>query len=179
VIPLLADGGIRHNLLEVIDDNFAAKKVYDEVGFHTIRTLVAFKSTGPVVGSPAADIRNIDEFPTGSDFLSVSPSWQNATAAVNRDRDSHILIGAFRNGELVGCAAYVEATGRIRQVAVHRAFRRQKIGTTLIRHLFQNSGTGSLVITNVEEEYEPAMQFFKALQFTPFLRLYEMKMEIK
>lgn len=176
-IPLLQHEGIRTHLLEVIDNNHPAKKVYDAVGFQTVRKLGALRCTVPITAVvPSVEIRIIDALPSDGNFISLTPTWQNSTASIYRDLESHELFGAFHAGELVGYAAYVPAAGRIKQVAVETAHRRQKIGTALLQYMQQKSATGSLLLTNVEEGYEPGIQFLNALGFEKFLGLYEMKL---
>ena len=178
-IPLLRRQGIRHHLLEVIDNNDYAKKIYDAVGFQTVRKLAAFKCTSPINAEQSFDIRQLTYLPTtDSAFVSMLPAWQNSTASIHRDKESHQLLGVFQEGELVGYAAYVPAAGRIKQCAVHKTYRRHKIGTALFHHMQQNSPTGSLLVTNVEEAYEPGTAFLHSLGFEKILGLYEMKMVV-
>jgi ribosomal protein S18 acetylase RimI-like enzyme len=179
LIPLLQNVGIHTHLLEVIDNNFPAINIYKSTGFRNVRTLCAFKTTAVITEGAAVQVKEIDALPLAAAFYSSKPSWQNSTASVERDRESHRLIGAFQNEALVGFAAYMPATGRVRQCAVHASCRRQKVGTALFYYMQQNSGTKSLVITGVDEAYEPAMKFFGALHVEPFLRLHEMVMVVK
>lgn len=178
-IPLLEKEGIRHHLLEVIHENHAAKKVYDAVGFQTIRSFAVFKTEKSVSGGADITITNLAALPSDPAFLSMPPSWQNSFASINRDRERHHLLGVYLDGELVGYAAYIAATGRVRQCAVLPAFRRKKIGTALFQYMWQNSATGTLLLTNIDEAYAPGIAFMKALGFDKILGLYEMTMEVK
>lgn len=177
-LSLLAEEGIRRHLLEVIDSNGTAKKIYEAVGFRTVRKLVAYRSTAPVGHALPADIRPIVNLPSEAAFFSTTPSWQNSTASLLRDREGHQLAGAFDKDILVGYAAFVAATGRIKQMAVHGDYRRKGIGRTLLQHLQQQSPEGRLTVTNLDEAYEPANRFFRALGFQPILGLYEMAMQV-
>ena len=135
-IPFLEAEGIRQHLLEVIDNNHHAKKIYETVGFQTVRKLAAFKCTSSVIADRSFDIRPLASLPPADPaFVSVQPAWQNSTASIHRDKESHQLLGVFREGELVGYAAYVPAAGRIKQCAVHTTYRRHKIGTALFHHM--------------------------------------------
>jgi ribosomal protein S18 acetylase RimI-like enzyme len=177
-IPLLNQEGIHSHLLEVIDNNHTAKKIYDAVGFETVRRLVAFRCTEPIQKTASCDIREIDSLPVADGFMSVRPAWQNSTASINRDKEGHALIGAFEKDTLAGYAAYVPATGRIKQVAVFPPHRGKRVGTALFQHMLQHSGNGQLLLTNVDEACQPAIQFLTALGFRKILGLYEMKMQV-
>ena len=174
-IPLLKNKGVHTHLLEVIDNNHAAKKVYDAIGFQTVRKLGAYRCTQPLkTVAPIVDLKKMYNLPADTAFIAVAPSWQNSSASVNRDLENHELLGAFRDSELLGYATYVAATGRVKQCAVQASYRRQKIGTTLLQYIQQS--TGNLLFTNVDEAYEPGIQFLQSLGFERILGLYEMKM---
>lgn len=177
-IPLLKREGIHSHLLEVIDNNHTAKKIYNAIGFETVRRLGAFRCTEPIHKTAPYDIRAIDSLPVADAFMSVKPAWQNTTASINRDKEGHALIGAFEENTLVGYAAFVPATGRIKQVAVLPPHRGKRIGTALFQHMLQHSGNGQLLLTNVDEAYQPAIHFLTALGFQKILGLYEMKMQV-
>jgi GNAT superfamily N-acetyltransferase len=104
----------------------------------------------------------------------MQPSWQNSSHSINRDLENHHVIGAYHNNSLVGYAAFVPAIGRIRQCGVHIDHRRKGVGRALFQYMFEHSGNGQLMLTNVDEAYQPAIRFLYAMQFQPFLRLYEM-----
>lgn len=176
-IPLLKEQGIYTHLLEVIDNNFTAKKIYDAIGFETVRKLSAFRSAVPIGSAPFFAIRPVADLPGTGAFISMQPAWQNATAAINRDREGHGLLGAFKEETLVGYAAYVPESGRVKQAGVLPAFRRQGVGKALFRYMQQHS-SAQLVVTNVDDHYEPAARFLEALGFQKILGLYEMRMKL-
>jgi GNAT superfamily N-acetyltransferase len=178
-VPLLKRAGISHHLLEVIDKNEPARNVYEAVGFQTVRNLAAFKTAKPIGGTSPVAIRTIDAIPADPAFAGMKPTWQNTTAAICRDMAAHHLIGAFVQENLVGYAAWVPAAGRVKQFAVHAGHRRNGIGTALFRHMLQNSSTGSLLVTNIDEDCLPVVTFLEKLNLQRLLRLYEMKMEVR
>lgn len=175
-IPLLQQRGINQHVLEVIVENQRARKIYEAVGFQTVRRLAAFRRT-TVVDSPSTlVVQPISRVPDDPAFFSMKPSWQNTTASIHRDPESHRLIGAFTNEKLVGFGAFVPATGRVKQLAVLPCCRRQKVGTALLQLMQQQSQTRHLLLTNVDEDNNEARLFLQALQFERILGLYEMKM---
>ena len=179
-ISLLKTKGIHSHLLEVIDNNYPAIKIYEEIGFTKIRTLDAFKCQQAIGAKESITIKEVEEITKAAEaFGSVEPSWQNTLEAVKRDIQNHKLIGAFRGNELIAYAAFVPATGRVKQCAVHAAYRRQGIGKSLFHYMMEASATGELLITNVDTAYSDGILFLEAIGFTRILRLYEMNMEVQ
>jgi len=174
-IPLLMQNGIQQHVLEVIEGNHTAKKIYEAVGFQPVRNLSAFRSTKVISSSAPVVIKSINTLPVDASFLSMVPAWQNSSASINRDLQSHQLIGAFDNDNLVGFAAYLPSAGRVKQCAVLPSHRRKKIGTALFQHLQQNSATESLLLTNVDDGYAEGTAFLQALKFERILGLHEMR----
>ena len=180
IIPRLQKEGIHHHILEVIDNNYPAMKVYEKIGFEKVRSLVAFKGSAAIDGAIAYEIKGLDAVPAEvSSFSEMEAAWQNSVGSIARDREGHVPVGAYDDDKLIGFAVYVAATGRVKQCAVHPRHRRKGVGRSLFHYIQQNSGRGQLVVTNVDEAYEPALQFLQVLDFQPFLRLYEMKMEVR
>ena len=177
IIPVLQKEGISTHILEVIDNNYPAIKIYEQIGFKKIRTLSAFKSSDPIgagMNITIKEIKNINE-PARS-FASMRPAWQNSLASMQRNEQGHQYIGAFVDEELMAYAVYVPATGRVKQCAVKPDYRRKGIGRALFHHMMQNSATGEITVTNLDIAYKPAVYFFEALGFKKLLGLYEMKM---
>jgi ribosomal protein S18 acetylase RimI-like enzyme len=178
-LPLLQKEGIQTHLLEVIDTNVPAIKVYEKVGFKAQRKLSAFKSTTRIATDTDLSITAIESINSAATaFMSMTPAWQNSLASIQRNKEGHELLGVFQDDQLVGYAAYVPATGRVKQCAVHPQFRRKGIGKALFSYMMQNSSAGELVLINIDEAYQPGMDFLKALGFQKFLSQFEMKLVV-
>jgi ribosomal protein S18 acetylase RimI-like enzyme len=179
-IHMLAREGIYSHLLEVIDNNHPAMHVYEKIGFKKGRKLLAFKNDSSIQGIASFQFKQLNDIPPEAIvFSNMEAAWQNSLASVERAKTGHQLLGAFDNEKLVGFAAYVPTTGRVKQLAVHPDHRRKGVGTTLLQFIQQNTGATQLVITNVDENYEPAIMFLRALGFQVFLSLYEMKLTVE
>jgi ribosomal protein S18 acetylase RimI-like enzyme len=177
-IPLLKQQGIDTHLLEVIDNNEPAIKVYEGAGFVKQRKLAAFKSTALITSHLTIPIKPIEVIPSEQVFHSMIPAWQNSITSVERDIEGHHLIGAYQDGVLAGYAAFVPATGRVKQCGVHQAYRSKGIGRALLSYVCKACKELPLVVTNIDESYEPAVRFLEALQFKKILGLYEMKLNV-
>jgi len=179
-VPLLKKEGINSHILEVIDNNYPAIKIYEQNGFKKIRTLSAFKCGNIIANPQPFEIQQIKDIGEETrSFFSMSPTWQNSLASIKRDIQSHKISGVFLNNKLIAYAAYVPATGRVRQCAVHPFYRRKGVGTALFYYMMQNSTTGELVVTNFDNAYKPGVSFLQSLGFKKLLGLYEMKLIVE
>jgi GNAT superfamily N-acetyltransferase len=171
--------GIGSHVLEVIDNNIPAMKVYHQRGFSIARKLGAYKLFRALPGNglyPITLVTEIDD--TVSGFHSCLPAWQNSLASIRRDKEGHSFPVIYMDGQLVAYAVYVPSTGRVKQCAVHPQWRRKGLGRALIDYMIIHNAKGELVFTNIDESYTSGLQFLHALGFTKFLGLYEMKMQL-
>jgi ribosomal protein S18 acetylase RimI-like enzyme len=179
-IPLLKREGISSHILEVIDNNYPAIKIYEQSGFKKIRTLSAFKCSNVIAVHKPFEIQQMEDIDEETrSFFSMTPAWQNSLASIKRDIQGHKILGVFENSQLIAYAAYVPATGRVRQCAVHPFYRRKGIGTALFHYMMQDSTTGELLVTNFDDAYKPGICFLQSLGFKKLLGLYEMKLMVE
>ena len=179
-LPLLAAEGISTHILEVIDNNYPAIKIYEQAGFKKIRTLSAFKCSTVITADKQYEIKQIETIDEETrSFFSMEPAWQNSLASIKRDLQGHTIPGVFESDKLIAYAAYVPTTGRVRQCGVDSSYRRKGFGTALFQHMMQNSATGELTITNFDEDYKPGISFLQSLGFKKILGLYEMKLVLE
>lgn len=179
-IPFLAEEGIRTHLLEVIDGNLPAMHIYEQIGFKKIRKLHAFKSQVPIQVRQTYAVEELRGIPSEAFiFPEMISAWQNSLSSVERAKEDHRLISVSENNLVIGFAAYVAANGRVKQLAVHPQYRRKGVGAALLQYIGQNSSAPQLVATNIDEAYEPCIQFLQALGFEKFLSLDEMKLVIR
>jgi GNAT superfamily N-acetyltransferase len=179
-IPLLAKEGIRSHLLEVIDNNYPAMHVYEKIGFRNVRKLYAYKNLSPVHAKQSFAVKRLNEIPSEAfTFSEMASAWQNSLASVERDRAGHQLVGIFDEEAIIAFAAYIPSTGRVKQLSVHPQYRRKDLGTWLMHVIQQNSSVQQLVVTNIDESYEPGNDFLQSLGFDRFLGLYEMRLRVE
>lgn len=179
-IPFLQGLGFCHHVLEVIDNNEQAIKVYRRIGFSEVRKLNAFKASSVTASVGNFTIKEITAIPEEwQPAYEMVAAWQNSLISIERDRLNHRMAGAFIEDELVGFGAFIPASGRIKQCFVLQQHRRKGVGTALFNYMRQRSATEQLVVTNIDEGYKPANEFLKALGFQKFLGLHEMKFQVK
>lgn len=173
---ILLKSNFRLHQLEVISQNTPAIKIYEKIGFQTVRTLICFR--GKIAAenlNREIEIKVLDEIDENlfPQFWNSNPSWQNSPSAIGRTKNLHKIIGAFCKNKLVGYLIYTE-NGRIKQFAVHKDFRHFGIGQTLFHHL----NNQEIIITNIDKADAETVSFLKKIGLNSFLEQFEMKLKI-
>lgn len=161
-LPLLRERGCTRYVLEVIEQNEAAHRLYLECGFRETRRLQCWtvdlageESVGRVEAHDAA--------------FDVEPSWQNSTGSVARAKDSHVTIG---NDD--GFAIVFPNSGDLAQLFVKSEARRKGLGTRLLRSAAAIAGK-PLRIMNVDDRHEGIARFLEHAGATRIVRQIEME----
>jgi ribosomal protein S18 acetylase RimI-like enzyme len=177
VLPGLQKEGMVHHQLEVIEQNEPAKRVYEKIGFDRVRTFSCFKGSVTAEADPAISIQEVTEpqFDTYASFWNYAPSWQNDTPAIKRSLDAHKIVELRKGEELVAYAAFMPATGRVKQYGVHPQHRKKGYGKQLFHYLCGASPNNEVNLINVDDSDTASIEFFKAIGFQRFLGLWEMK----
>lgn len=177
IIPRLLKEGIRHHQLEVIDENAKAAKVYEAVGFQTVRSLGSYKGSITAAADSSLTIGEVftPDFDRYESFWNFKPTWQNASSAITRALDAHKIFEVRKENQLVAYAAFAPATGRIKQFAVHPHHRRQGYGRSLFAYLCSFSTTCEVTLINIDESDPASAGFLTAIGFQRFIGLQEMK----
>ncbi|CTQ61651.1 GNAT family N-acetyltransferase [Roseibium album] len=141
--------------LEVISTNERALRAYELFGYkhqRTVRVCRLPKHSLPV--SRRNDLRidalTVEELPDDeNDYFDTLPTPQNSRASLTALRGRMNLIGVSENGRLLGWGA-ANPDGSVAQIAVHRNFRRNGIGSVLLEGLGQSVDTDHLTFVNVD-----------------------------
>lgn len=174
IIPILKAKGVDQLLLEVISSNIPAIKSYKKVGYSIVRTLACF--SGQVNVPPQISEFRISEIPAidwSSWHTEVQPSWQNSNFVLQSDQENQWTLGAFHKNQLIGYIIYTPTNKRIRQLAVHQAYKRRGIATLLIQHIAANYGK-TMSCINVDTAHKPLINFFQSIGLNLTLEQYEM-----
>lgn len=157
-IPFLRQRNIRQYLLEVIQSNTRAVSVYTNLGFGITREFnyyIRDKSEfiGTENGSRRFDLVRLDglyQLSELSSFWDFYPSWQNGFEAIERDKESFEIIGAYDGQTLAGYCVHEPESGDITQIAVNKNYRRKKIATHLLSAAVSDSLCNVVKIINTE-----------------------------
>ncbi len=179
MMPKLKTEGIYFHQLEVVTKNLPAIKTYEKIGFTRARTLACFKGkikTAKINSDIKIKFLNVIDteiFPT---FWNSQPSWQNSLSAIKNTQNLHKIVGAFDKENLVGYIIYTES-GRVKQFAVRKDFRRVGIGQTLFALVQNELKDKEIIITNIDKNDRESISFLSKLGLTLFLEQFEMKLE--
>lgn len=170
----LRDAGARRYLLEVIRTNTRALRLYESLGFTTIRSLDCWKFENGEVANTDVSIRLIEpDWRELGSFRDVEPSWQNSDASMVRARAPRSILGAFDGDLLTGYAIVFPLTHDLAQLAVRPACRRRGIGRALLARALRECG-GSLRALNVDSRDEGIAAFLRGSGGTLYVEQFEM-----
>jgi ribosomal protein S18 acetylase RimI-like enzyme len=175
-IEELSKQNIHHHVLEVIDANKYAKRVYEKIGFTTTRELGCYQGMVKEFDADGVTFCNgtlNDILPLTSSFA-FAPTWQQTVASLVPVIVQHEIIVAKRENNAVAYAIYLPATARIKQFAVERSHQQKGIGKALFSYLSTSSATKKLMITNVDESHSTVGDFIMQIGLQRFLGMYEM-----
>ena len=175
-IRMLADVPLHR--LEVIKENAPAVRLYQSLGFKSLRQMCAWK--GQVQAEPSGF--SIKPLQPGAGLMRPGwklsrPTWQNSLEAVMRTAESHITLGAWREGQLLGWGVVYPQTGLLRLLAVAPGARRQGVGRSLLAALGAHCPEQSIRINYVDEQDAESIGFLEALGFNRFLDSLEMLLD--
>jgi ribosomal protein S18 acetylase RimI-like enzyme len=180
MLPVFKADGIKQFLLEVVNSNEPAFRLYEKLGFKTVRTLALLLCDTSITASESSDdveIREIvdPDWALLANLWDGQPSWQNSIDAVIRSQPVKRILGAFSAQGCVGYIVFSSFSGRIAQLAVDRDQRHHGVGAALVRAMQAETAEGfALQVINIDKDNKPAMEFFKDLGFYERLSQYEM-----
>jgi ribosomal protein S18 acetylase RimI-like enzyme len=180
MLPALKAENATKCILEVIDRNRPALKVYSELGFTLKRDLLCFK--GKVETTDAQKkylIKKIDlpQEELIRSFWDWSPSWQNSIAALKIINENNRTIGCYRDNVLVGYLNWNPLNNRIAQFAIDKNYRRLGIARELFQYV-QETNNSEITIINVDKRSDHTLKFLGSIGLNPFITQYEMELTI-
>lgn len=186
-IPHLRAAGIRQYLLEVLQRNPAAIAVYRKMGFEVTREFNYFGQEKRRMNIPAKQpawpctLRPVDLDIVGrfAGFHDFRPSWQNDDDSILRAGADLQGFGLFHDDEPLGYCVCEPSSGDIARIAVAPRFRRQGIGSALLRHAVETIAADSVKVINAEIGCESLMQFLRAMNMPVKGKQFEMVRELK
>lgn len=178
LLPKLQELGVETMLLEVILGNDSAIRAYEKMGYRVNRTLDSFKGVVAVTAeNKNLEVRNLVDLDWDclKNFWTASPSWQASTQALDNSRERLSVLGAYKDGELVGYVAFYASIARIQQLAVVPNQRRKGVATKLIEAMKTAIGGSEIAINNVDHEAVDVIAFLQKMGLSYRLSQLEMK----
>ena len=121
---------------EVLEGNLVAQGLYRRAGMTKNRDLGCCRIDQPAIGKASfADIKRCQWLDVADHALQMrdwSPTWQNSDISIMALSKSVTCFEARAGGRPAGYLALMPSTETVLQIAVHRNFRRQGIGTALL-----------------------------------------------
>ncbi len=181
IMPVLNENNIDKIILEVITENKVAIKIYEKIGFKTIRHLNCLKGLINI-SNPINDfeIRILEKYDWAKfkHFWDFNPSWQNSISAVENLKKYNISIGVYENEILLGYIIYNPKLKRIHQLSVDKNCRRRGIGRQLLKYISTNYET-EISINNIDYTSPDVIQFMYNAGMKGFIKQYEMELMLK
>lgn len=181
-IPYLQQAGISHYLLEVLQNNAPAVKLYSRQGFVTTREFNCYRQSATAIhpcsrfSDTTYSIRavSIQQYMAMPDFNDFDPSWQNSRESIARAADTFVCIGAFDGDIPVGyCVTDLQA-GDITQIAVSRSYRRKGIGARFLAEALRLNMADEMKVINIDIDCNSINSFLEASGMECRSRQYEM-----
>jgi ribosomal protein S18 acetylase RimI-like enzyme len=178
ILPFLKREKVNSLVLEVITKNIPAIKIYEKVGFKTIRKLICYRGEIHATCNEMITIKELLEYDWEKmkktwDFL---PGWQNSINVLENLKNINKSYIALIDNKLAGYIVYNTLSKKVQQFGVDVNYRRRKIASTLFTHI-QEPGT-SLTIINVDESSTATNAFLTGIGLNIFAEQLEMKMEL-
>jgi ribosomal protein S18 acetylase RimI-like enzyme len=163
LLPQLKDAGAQNYVLEVIEQNTPAVKLYEKIGFYFVRRFDVFVGTIETVSvNSAFETR---EIPANWDYWRTiwdwEPSWQNSSASLQRSKKERLIRGIFLENRCIGYAIIFPDSGDVPQFCVERQFRGKGAGKVLIQSL-QKFSTLPLRFINIDSSSEPTIRLLES-----------------
>lgn len=174
--------GVRQYVLEVLQHNHKAVKIYRQLGFETRREFdyysVGLNDIVPALQAGHAACRivpaDLEDCLARREWFDFQPSWQNDGASLKRGIDGLDVLGAYEREVLVGFVVFEPASGDIASIAVAKEHRHKGIGKSLLGSAVGLLQSDVCKFTNVECGCESVGGFLASLGLTPKGQQFEM-----
>ena len=176
LVPRIQSHFLARILLEVVEVNEFAIKLYEKIGFHFKRRMLCFKQNKQILNLD--DLRPVEPASiTEVDFAfnDFEPSFIDSEAHL-RAGDERVIACRIE-GNLAGFAILQPHLGRISQLAVDRKFRGLNVGKSLL-HYAQEESSKKLTIMNIPEDQDNFHAFLKRCGFSNEVNQFEMELII-
>lgn len=175
LIPKIQAKFLARILLEVVESNENAIKLYEKIGFTFKRRFYCYKQTGRFSIQDPLQVVEGNIADVDFNFMDFDSSFLDSEEHLNLGREKVLL--AYKNHSLAGYLIFQPHLGRISQLAVSRLFRHQRVGESLI-HAAQTFTTKVLTIMNIPEDEVGFDAFLKKCNFENQVNQFEMELII-
>ena len=176
LIPKIQSRFLARILLEVVEVNEYAIKLYEKIGFNFKRRMLCFKQTKQISNpDPALTVERASITDVDFDFNDFEPSFIDSEAHL-KSGNEHVLACKI-DGNLAGFSVLQPHLGRVSQLAVDRKYRGMHVGRSLLHHA-QTLSKKKLTIMNIPEDQFNFHSFLKRCGFANEVNQFEMELII-
>ncbi|GGI11490.1 GNAT family N-acetyltransferase [Gottfriedia solisilvae] len=181
-IPILKQHNVQKCLLEVIQTNEKAIKVYNNLGFQIKRELSCFKGSIRIDPPPSTTPKHICiatvspnkfDWSIAHAFWNFEPSWEQSVQAILRNPHLYDVITISEQNTIYGYAVIDSKQGRILQFGVLKEKRNQGFGHSLFQWIGKRHSIIS--INNVDKYDIESIRFLKKIGLNIHIEQYEME----
>ncbi|MEP5612272.1 MAG: GNAT family N-acetyltransferase [Cyclobacteriaceae bacterium] len=176
LLPKIIEKSLARILLEVIDTNEQAIRLYEKMGFTFRRKFLCYKlensSFFSGIEGTATEGTNLH---INEDFADFEPSFVDSKNQLMKGNETVLIIE--HENEVAGYAVFQPMLGRISQIAISRQHRKKGLGKKLIKGIL-NRSQKKLTIINVPEDEYGFQQFLLTCGFENQVNQFEMELII-
>jgi ribosomal protein S18 acetylase RimI-like enzyme len=181
-IPFLKKAGVQQYILEVLEENEKAYSVYQKQGFEITRKFDCFRTNTADWNLPAREVNaeiSLKEIDFGyrpqmEAMIDFPLSWQNDFQALLKKPEDFVVIGAFKNDELVGYGIVEPGSGDISQLAVAKSERRKGIGSMILAELKKINKADIVKVVNIPSTEKGIIEFVTKNSIPKIVSQFEM-----
>lgn len=186
-LPHLRKAGITQYLLEVLQNNETAFKIYSELGFRVTREFNYYvadsnysapKDSKLPTGLSFRPIAN-DTDDMINDMNDLQPSWQNSPDSIKRSETTFTKMGVWDDQTMVAAGIIEPSSGDIPLLVVKESHRRNKIGSALLAELLKLNQNPTFKIVNIDNSFAPAVLFLENLGIDLTGKQFEMLLDLE
>ncbi|NMM61670.1 GNAT family N-acetyltransferase [Clostridium sp. P21] len=181
---LLGEMGVEQYLLEVIQSNISAVRLYKKQGFEILREFECFNlDKNKYTPTAAYETQHINSITKSNwkefaKFWDFKPSWQNSIDSVNDASGTFVYSIIIIDNTIVGYGIIDKYTGDIPQIAVDKNYRGRGIGRSIFADLLKNTEAYNVKVLNVDNHCDSVKDFLFNLKFQQNVSQYEMVLKL-
>lgn len=186
-MPFLKNVGVENYLLEVLQHNKSALKIYESLGFEILRDFNFFTqkkqlvvnrlSNKPIVCSIVT--MQPENLLSAQSFCDFTPSWQNDIESIKRAGDDLVTLGAMVDSVLAGYCVFSPNSGDIAQIAVAPTFRRKGIASSLLKQMLEMAECDMVKVINAESPTPSLEAFLDSVGISLSGKQFEMRLKLQ
>lgn len=175
LLPKIIAKSLARVILEVIDTNQTAIRLYEKIGFSYRRKFLCYKLEKPAPMSSQRLVVEGSLKDINDDFADFEPSFIDSKNQLLRGVERTLIVK--KEDQLAGYLVFQPKKGRISQLAVSRLFRQEGIASALISAA-QEIAEKKLTIINVPEDAIGFQDFLVKSGFENQVNQFEMELII-